>query len=172
MGLVWPFGRPAGLHLAHLRLSATGTHRLRAHQCGRRLGASVGRRCGQHHAGLPAQRSAVAQGEGLARALLEPVGGIDLVPMGDKVLVASPGFTNPMADATELEITGRTTGRIALAGGFGSHGEKVACTRAKSGKITELWLAGSKLLPAAKVAREMEARYGKKRKRKRQRTPR
>src|SRR4051812_21781385 len=95
--------------------------------------------------------------------------GIDLVPMGDKVLVASPGFTNPMADATELEITGRTTGRIALAGGFGSHGEKVACTRAKSGKITELWLAGSKLLPAAKVAREMEARYGKKPVRKRRR---
>jgi CubicO group peptidase (beta-lactamase class C family) len=95
--------------------------------------------------------------------------GIDLVPMGDKVLVASPGFTNPMADATELEITGRTTGRIALAGGFGSHGEKVACARAKSGKITELWLAGSKLLPAAKVAREMEARYGKKPARKQRR---
>jgi CubicO group peptidase (beta-lactamase class C family) len=95
--------------------------------------------------------------------------GIDLVPMGDKVLVASPGFTNPMADATELEITGRTTGRIALAGGFGSHGEKVACPRAKSGKITELWLAGSKLLPAAKVAREMEARYGKKPARKQRR---
>jgi CubicO group peptidase (beta-lactamase class C family) len=95
--------------------------------------------------------------------------GIDLVPMGDKVLVASPGFTNPMADASELEITGRTTGRIALAGGFGSHGEKVACTRAKSGKITELWLAGSKLLPAAKVAREMEARYGKKPARKQRR---
>jgi len=37
----------------------------------------------------------------------------------------------------------------------------VRCTRAKSGKITEIQLAGTRLLSAAKVAREMEARYGK-----------
>ena len=50
-------------------------HRLRAHQRARRLGASVGRWRRQHHADLPAQRRAIAQGEGLERALLEPVGG-------------------------------------------------------------------------------------------------
>jgi len=88
-------------------------------------------------------------------------GAVDLVPMGDKVLVANPGFISPLADAGELEITGRTTGRIALAPGFGSHGEPVRCARRKSGKITELKIAGTKFLSADKMAREMEARYGK-----------
>jgi len=88
-------------------------------------------------------------------------GAVDLLPMGNKVLAIMPGFINPFPEASELEITGRNSGRIALASGFGSHGEGVRCTRAKSGKITELRLAGTKLLPAAKVAREMEARYGK-----------
>ena len=87
--------------------------------------------------------------------------GLDLVPMGNKVLVAAPGFTNPMTDASELEIHSRTGGRIALAAGFASHGEPVSCVRAKSGRITALKLGGSTLYPAAKVAREMEARYGK-----------
>jgi CubicO group peptidase (beta-lactamase class C family) len=90
-------------------------------------------------------------------------GAVDLIPMGNKVMVAGPGFVNPLFDAGELEITGRNTGRIALTHGYGSYGEKVACVRAKSGRIIEVWLGGSKLLPATKVAREMEARYGKKR---------
>lgn len=96
-------------------------------------------------------------------------GAIDLLPMGNKVMVAGPGFLNPLFDASELEITGRNTGRIAVATGYGSHGEPVRCVRAKSGRITEVWLGGGKLLPAAKVAREMEARYGEKQTRKRRR---
>jgi CubicO group peptidase (beta-lactamase class C family) len=86
---------------------------------------------------------------------------VDLVPMGDKVLVANPGLINPLADAGELEITGRTAGRIALAPGFSSHGEPVHCTRTKSGKITALKIAGTTFLSADKIVREMEARYGK-----------
>jgi CubicO group peptidase (beta-lactamase class C family) len=92
---------------------------------------------------------------------------VDLVPMGNKVLAVTPGFINPMTDAGELEISGRTTGRIALAPGFGSHGEPVACVRAKSGRITALKLAGNMFYPAAKVAREMETRYARPTKRKR-----
>jgi CubicO group peptidase (beta-lactamase class C family) len=88
-------------------------------------------------------------------------GAVDLVPMGNKVLLAGPGFYNPFADASEVEITGRNTGRIALAHGYGSHGEPVRCVRAKSGKMTELWLAAGKFLPAARVARDMDARYGR-----------
>ncbi|MFL5094545.1 MAG: hypothetical protein ACJ8FU_17765 [Xanthobacteraceae bacterium] len=68
---------------------------------------------------------------------------------------------NPLLDAAEIEITGRNVGRIAQTNGYGSQGEPVRCIRAKSGKIVEIWLAATKLLPAAKVAREMEARYGK-----------
>jgi hypothetical protein len=89
--------------------------------------------------------------------------------MRHKVLAIAPGFINPFPEASEIEITGRSTGRIASAPGFASHGEPVRCTRAKSGKITELWLAGSKLLPAAKVAREMEKRYAGSTKRNQQR---
>lgn len=59
-------------------------------------------------------------------------GAVDLLPMGDKVMAAGPGFLNPLLDAGEIEITGRNTGRIALANGYGSHGEPVRCVRAKS----------------------------------------
>lgn len=96
-------------------------------------------------------------------------GAIDLLPMGNKVVTASPGFLNPLFDASELEITGRNTGRIAAATGYGSHGEPVRCVRGRSGRITEVWLGGSQLRPARQVAREMEKRYGKKPARKRRR---
>jgi CubicO group peptidase (beta-lactamase class C family) len=88
-------------------------------------------------------------------------GATDLVPMGNKVLLASPGFVNPLFDASEVAITGRNAGRIVLANGYGSHGEPVRCVRAKSGRITEVWLGATQLLPAARVAREIEARYDK-----------
>jgi D-alanyl-D-alanine carboxypeptidase len=87
---------------------------------------------------------------------------IDLVPVGNKVLALAPGLLNPMTNAPELAIASPTTGRIALAPGFGSHGEPVRCMRAKSGRITEVWLGGTRLLPAARVAAELEARYAKK----------
>lgn len=84
---------------------------------------------------------------------------VDLVPAGNKVLAVTPGLTNPMTDASELEITGRASGRIALAPGFGSHGEPVHAVRAKSGKLLEVKLGGNRLLPAAKVVRELGQRY-------------
>jgi CubicO group peptidase (beta-lactamase class C family) len=55
-------------------------------------------------------------------------GTVDLVPMGNKVMVAVPGAWTPFSNASELRITGRNDGCIALAGGYGSHGERsVAC---------------------------------------------
>jgi CubicO group peptidase (beta-lactamase class C family) len=86
-------------------------------------------------------------------------GAVDLVPMGNKVMAVAPGFLNPMLDAGEIEITGRSTGRIAVASGYGSYGEPVRCRRNASGEIVDIWLAATNLRPAAKVAREMEARY-------------
>jgi len=86
-------------------------------------------------------------------------GALDLLPMGNKILATAPGVLNPLLDAVEIEITGRNTGRVALANGYGSHGEPVRCVRAQSGKIVEIWLGATKLLPATKVARELEARY-------------
>ena len=86
-------------------------------------------------------------------------GAADLVPMGSKVLIAGPGFYNPFADASEIEVTGRDTGRIVLAHGYGSHGEPVRRERSKSGKVTAVWLGAGKMQTADKVAREMEANY-------------
>ena len=80
-------------------------------------------------------------------------GAVDLVPMGNKVLVVAPGFLNPIADAGQLEITGRDQGRIAVADGYSSYGEPVRRVRDRSGKVTEVWLAASKMLPEAKSPR-------------------
>ena len=86
-------------------------------------------------------------------------GAVDLVPMGDRVLVAVPGAWAPFANASELAIMGRSEGRIALAGAYGSHGEPIRCVRRKSGKIAELWLSATKLVPEDELAAEMTARY-------------
>ena len=51
-------------------------------------------------------------------------------------------------------------GRVMLGDGYGSYGEEVCCLRAKSGRIAEFRSWATRFLPAAKVAREMERRYG------------
>jgi hypothetical protein len=86
-------------------------------------------------------------------------GVVDLVPMGKKVLVAVPAAWTPFTNASELRITGRYEGRIAVAGGYGSHGEPVRCVRKRSGKIAELWLSATKLVPEDELRAEMSARY-------------
>jgi len=84
----------------------------------------------------------------------------DLVPIGDRVLVAAPAQVNPFADASELEISAADEGRIALAPGQRSHGEPVRRTRAAGGEVEEVWLGGTRLVPEAKIVAEMEAHYG------------
>ena len=87
-------------------------------------------------------------------------GAADLVPIGDRVVVANPHAFNPFMDATEIEVTGRDAGRIALAGGYDSHGQSARLTRNKSGKITDIWIAGGNLRPEHVLADEWERRYG------------
>ena len=79
----------------------------------------------------------------------------------DRVLVGNPHVTNPLLDATEIEVTGRDAGRISAATGHGSYGEAVRLTRNKAGKVTEVWFAGGKGRPEKAVAAEMERRYGR-----------
>jgi hypothetical protein len=86
-------------------------------------------------------------------------GAVDLVPMGSKVLAVGPGFINPIADAAEIEITGRDQGRFAVADGYSSYGEPVRRVRNGSGEVVEMWLAASKLLPEEEMAKEIGARY-------------
>ncbi len=96
-------------------------------------------------------------------------GAFDLLPMGgDKVLLANPALANPLLDATELSVhaaprsaaaTGVLTGRIALAGGYGNHGEPVRLVRDEHGVATEFWLGGSCFRPEAQVVRELRRKY-------------
>lgn len=86
-------------------------------------------------------------------------GAIDLVPMGNVVVAANPHLTNPFMDATEIEVTGRDSGRIALAGGYASHGELVRRTRGKAGGVTDIWLAGVNAKHEKAVATEIVRRY-------------
>ena len=89
-------------------------------------------------------------------------GALDLVPMSRFVLGANPHMGNPFSDAVEMEVTRQDRGRIARAGGYQSHGEPVRLVRGTSGGVTELWWAASRLRPEARVAAEMERRYGPK----------
>jgi CubicO group peptidase (beta-lactamase class C family) len=89
-----------------------------------------------------------------------PWGAFDLVPMGNAVLIGNPHAFNPFLDASEIEVTGRDTGRIALAGGAGSYGETVGLTRNKAGKVTEVQSAAGTGRPEKIVAAEMERRFG------------
>jgi CubicO group peptidase (beta-lactamase class C family) len=92
---------------------------------------------------------------------------VDLVPMGDKVLVAHPELANPFEDAAEITVEGRDRGRIALANGFDSHGEEVHRRRNARGKVVTIRLAGSEGWPEARLAAEMKKRYGGARRRER-----
>ena len=91
-------------------------------------------------------------------------GAIDLVPIGSRVIVANPHMTNPFMAATEIEVTGRDTGRISLASGYASHGEAVRRTR-KHDAVSDIWLAGSNLKPEKTLAAEIERRYGPRKRR-------
>ena len=96
-------------------------------------------------------------------------GAVDLLPVGDRIVAVNPGtpdgFPDAFKDATEIEVTGRDRGRIALASGAASHGETVRRVRNARGRVAEVWLGGNQYLPEAKVAAEMRARYGKRKKR-------
>jgi CubicO group peptidase (beta-lactamase class C family) len=86
-------------------------------------------------------------------------GPADFIPLGNKVLVANPQAWNPFLNATELEVTGRDEGRVALDNGYGNQGEAIARRRNKAGKATEIMFAGYKLLPEDELAKEVRKRY-------------
>jgi D-alanyl-D-alanine carboxypeptidase len=91
-------------------------------------------------------------------------GATDLLPMGDKVMVANPALQNPLQDASEIVPAGRRRdgtrlGRIELANGFASHGEPASLEVDDRGRARAVWLGGTRLLPEAQVARALRRRY-------------
>jgi CubicO group peptidase (beta-lactamase class C family) len=93
-------------------------------------------------------------------------GATDLVPMGKKVFAVGPGFFNPFAEASVIEVTGRDKGRIAESTGGGSYGEAVRLVRTARGKITAVQFAGTRAVSERALVKEMEARYEKRGRRK------
>jgi hypothetical protein len=92
--------------------------------------------------------------------MVDDLGAVDLLPIGDIVMVANPHAFNPTMEASEIEIIGRDNGRIVLATGYQSYGEPVRRTRSKSGATSEIWLSSIRLRPESKVGSEMQRRYG------------
>lgn len=87
-------------------------------------------------------------------------GALDLLPAGNRVLVAAPGFLNPVMDAAEIEVTGPNDGRVALAAGYDGYGEPVRLVRDETGAPIEFWTRGVRSAPEAVVAKEMRDLYG------------
>ena len=101
--------------------------------------------------------SALAEWNGLWWGLW---GATQLLPVGDKVLLANPALANPVQKVPELTLTGPDQARIAEAGAFASYGETARLVRDAAGAITEVHIAGGRLLPEVVFAAEVEARYG------------
>jgi CubicO group peptidase (beta-lactamase class C family) len=93
-------------------------------------------------------------------------GAFDLVPMGNKVLVGMPGMGHPFLDTSEIEVTGRDSGRISLANGYASHGETVRRVRNAAGRVTEVWIGGGRGVSRGRITAELTRRFGPSKKRK------
>jgi hypothetical protein len=87
-------------------------------------------------------------------------GAIDLVPIGEKVMIGDPSLPNPFTDASEVSIDDEDRGRVSLATGFARHGEDVRRIREGNGEVTEVWLGDSRFLPEPQLVAELEQRYG------------
>jgi CubicO group peptidase (beta-lactamase class C family) len=86
-------------------------------------------------------------------------GAVDLVPMGEKVIVAVPSLPNPFTDAGEISISGEDHGLFSLANGFARHGEEVRRIRGRNGTVDQVWLGGMRFLREPEFVAELEQRY-------------
>jgi D-alanyl-D-alanine carboxypeptidase len=102
---------------------------------------------------------ASAATSGWAGRWWSPWTAFDLLPMRDRVLVASPGLAFPLTDAIELVDVDAATARIGKAPGFANHGETARLEFDDDGQPSALWLGGSRLLPEAAMAKEVRQRF-------------
>ena len=86
-------------------------------------------------------------------------GASDLVPMGNKVVVALPAMATPFLKVSEITVTGKDKGRISQAGSFGNYGEPVRRVRDGRGKVKAVRLASGRMLSEKDLAKELSARY-------------
>lgn len=89
-------------------------------------------------------------------------GASDLVPMGQVVCQVAPALNPPFDGATpECVITGKDSGIVQKASGYHSPGQAIRRVRDRKGKVTELWVGGTQLLPKQAMLAEANRRYAK-----------
>ncbi|WP_426958923.1 serine hydrolase domain-containing protein [Muricoccus radiodurans] len=86
-------------------------------------------------------------------------GAFDLLPVRDRVLIALPGFWNPVGEVAEIAVEAPDRGRIVQTNGFGSQGEPVELVRGPDGAVSAVTLAGGLALPEAEHAAALRDRY-------------
>jgi hypothetical protein len=86
-------------------------------------------------------------------------GAVDLVPIGGKVLTSAAALNPPLAETTEIAVTGRDSGKVARGTGFGSPGETVERLRDTAGDVKEIRIGGTRLRREHDFAREIAERY-------------
>lgn len=86
-------------------------------------------------------------------------GAVDLVPLGDAVLAAQPGQLDPFQDAPEIAVKARDEGTIVRASGLMSPGETARRKRARGGKVSEVWLGGTRLQSEAQTKAALRKLY-------------
>ena len=89
-----------------------------------------------------------------------PWGAYDMVPAGDKVLLAGPGFVNPFFDHGVIEVTGRDTGKVTVSAGYGIFGETAERMRNKAGKVVEMRIGSGRSTSEARNAAALVRQFG------------
>lgn len=87
-------------------------------------------------------------------------GATDFVPLGHRVVTASPYSFGPFTDCSEAEMTDRDNGVFVQGSGFNSIREPLRRVRDANGTVREVWIGGNRLIEEDALRQEMNARYG------------
>jgi D-alanyl-D-alanine carboxypeptidase len=107
-----------------------------------------------HNTPLPAQRNLDWSGRWWS-----VWGPVDLMAIGDRVVLASPDLADPLLKATECQLIGPDEARIVEASAFGNYGETVKLVRGKDGSVAAVQIAQQKWVLEADLQRELIERY-------------
>ncbi len=84
---------------------------------------------------------------------------VDLVPFGNRVLVAQPHHLDPFNAADEITLADEHHGTISLSGGYGIHGEPARLERGRDGKVREVWFGGFRWIGERRYRAEVKRKY-------------
>lgn len=86
-------------------------------------------------------------------------GAVDLVPLGEKILVAPPALLESLKNVAELSIIGPDEALITESSGFFSLGERVKLHRGPSGSVDSIQIGSSRWIKEEALADELRQRY-------------